>query len=525
MKLFRMLINLLLLVITPTFLLTPHTKLLATEHVPFGIASHRALNSENNLLFSYDELMALIDDLESDRAPEDYSAEEIEAINRYLAGLALEGTLPGESTALLEQDIVTLLSPFEYAPPYYDRAYALMAPGELTLCKGWLSESWDKTKTFVKEHKKEIIIGVAIVVAVTIVVIIVAASAGTAAAAGAAGAAAVLSEHDKAPSLEKTIDEKIYSFKELASEEVVLESIDYQNDPSAKTTFKDLGALLAHETLDGISEVSSMIPRMGEEIKELASHMLPNGILPPENNELFWNADKHEERYAKGHEIIDQAFSTNQAPLYTPEGKENRLVNTFTQPLLPPPGGLPQGVSVSKFRQIATAGRETAALADELGFTAKEITHLEKSGTLKRTVADAVDKIYSNQKMAESYERFKNAKAALEPFAGKYMPEIEAQRLIQQNGIRAFPRPKGIPENWHVKLSDKGAGIKYVHPDNEQTYVRVMPGKPHSKYSHQQKPYVVQMKNGKTIDKSGRAVHKAAPEAHLALEEYVYTGE
>ena len=102
------------------------------------------------------------------------------------------------------------------------------------------------------------------------------------------------------------------------------------------------------------------------------------------------------------------------------------------------------------------------------------------------------------------------------------MPEAELRNVLLQHGVQTFPRPKGIPENYRVKLSDKGAGMKYVSPSNEQTYVRIMPGKPHSKHSYQQNPYVVQMKEGETLDKYGNVVNKRAPEAHIPIEEFNY---
>ncbi len=64
--------------------------------------------------------------------------------------------------------------------------------------------------------------------------------------------------------------------------------------------------------------------------------------------------------------------------------------------------------------------------------------------------------------------------------------------------------------------------MKYVHPVHEETYIRVMPGKPHSPNPCQQKPYVVQMKDGKVLDKLGNQVLRDAPEAHIPLEEFVY---
>ena len=79
--------------------------------------------------------------------------------------------------------------------------------------------------------------------------------------------------------------------------------------------------------------------------------------------------------------------------------------------------------------------------------------------------------------------------------------------MIHQNGILTFQRPTGIPENYLVKITEKGAGMEYVHPTNKNLSVRVMPGKPHSKNLNQRTPYVVQMKEGKTLDKFGNVVH------------------
>ncbi|VHO02396.1 hypothetical protein RHT_00480 [Candidatus Rhabdochlamydia sp. T3358] len=49
-----------------------------------------------------------------------------------------------------------------------------------------------------------------------------------------------------------------------------------------------------------------------------------------------------------------------------------------------------------------------------------------------------------------------------------------------------------------------------------------MPGKPHSPFLYQQKPYIVQMKDGKTLDKLGNKVNKNAPEAHVPIDEFIY---
>ena len=150
------------------------------------------------------------------------------------------------------------------------------------------------------------------------------------------------------------------------------------------------------------------------------------------------------------------------------------------------------------------------------------LTFLAKAGQLESTVTEAYGHL--RLPMQESIKLFDNAQKFLKPYKG-FMPETQVRELIQKTGIPTFPRPKGIPDNFRVKLSSNGVGMKYVHPTNEQTYIRGMPGKPHSKYPHHQKPYVVQMKNGMTLDKSGNVVLREAPEAHIPIEEFVFIGD
>jgi tetratricopeptide (TPR) repeat protein len=141
---------------------------------------------------------------------------------------------------------------------------------------------------------------------------------------------------------------------------------------------------------------------------------------------------------------------------------------------------------------------------------------------VKEVAAPNYERILQDQVLLESYKKFQKAQEFLKPFQGRYLPEPQIKELIHQSGIPTFSRPRGIPENFRVTLSDKGAGIKYVHPDNEGIHVRVMPGKPHSSNPCQQKPYVSQVKNGQSLDKYGNIVNKKSPEAHIPIDEFVY---
>ncbi|NGX37095.1 MAG: hypothetical protein K1000chlam2_00245, partial [Chlamydiae bacterium] len=449
----------------------------------------------------------------------------------------------------LENDIAALLhqndSYFEFAFTSGNEDYIVITDdyGEVILCKSWIKKNWEKTKKFAKKHKKEILIGAAVVVATAVIVVAVVAtcSAGAAAAAaGAAGAAASSGSGNKpvpkepsspheiineAPTLKAAIDEHVASFKEFAAEDVIIQSTDVYRDPTFGEKARNLGSILAHETLDGISEVASAIPQLGEELKSLGSRFLPENMLPSTENPFMRSPTvNHDNLDAKGHQLIDQVFSTDQAEQYTADAKAHNPMNDFTIGLLPPPGKFSKGLNTSKFREIVEVGKETVVLAEDLGFTAREIAQLEKSASLEKTIGNTFENLVCKPALQESYQVFKRAEDVVKPYLGKYMAESQIRELIHEAGIRTFPRPKGIPENFRVKISNKGVGIKYVHPENEHISIRVMPGKPHSPFLYQQQPYVIQKIHGQAVDKFGNYIPSSDPSAHIPFNEYIYKG-
>ncbi len=176
--------------------------------------------------------------------------------------------------------------------------------------------------------------------------------------------------------------------------------------------------------------------------------------------------------------------------------------------------------NTAKAGEIISNRRRTALLGDELGFTAKEMGQLKQAGKLETTLQKEFNHL--SLSMQESVELFQKAEEKLKPFHGRYMPESEVKELIHTTGIPTFSRPKGIPQNYKVKLADKPGGMKYVHPHDEGTYVRIMPGKVHSKNPCQQKSYVNQRIHGKSLDKHGNIVSNKSAEAHIPLEEFIY---
>lgn len=176
--------------------------------------------------------------------------------------------------------------------------------------------------------------------------------------------------------------------------------------------------------------------------------------------------------------------------------------------------------SAAKIEEVVAVAKETAFLGEELGITASEIGQFKQTGALKTKLASHAECL--SPAMQESLALHRKAQAALKPYIKKPLPENKARELIQETGIPTFPRPKGIPEDYIVRISDKGAGMLYVDPLNPRTSVRVMPGKPHSPNPRQQRPYVVQEVNAKALDAKGNLVDPRDPEAHIPLLEFIY---
>ncbi len=249
------------------------------------------------------------------------------------------------------------------------------------------------------------------------------------------------------------------------------------------------------------------------------------------------------------HEKIDKLFSTNIKDDFDPKkdgAVDQALQNFFLNPLIGLGGVASTESVVSQGAKVGTAGNifgnagkvfaneafavektiqaglNTSLIGKELGFTTREMTQLKQAGKLEGTIAHAYENVVKVPAIRESIILFEKAGEKLKPHQGVYMSESQVRELIQATGIPTFARPKGIPENYRIKLSDKPGGIKFVHPVDEGTYVRIMPGKPHSKNPRQQRPYVNQRINGKSVDKHGNMVLNKSEEAHIPLEEFVY---
>lgn len=154
-------------------------------------------------------------------------------------------------------------------------------------------------------------------------------------------------------------------------------------------------------------------------------------------------------------------------------------------------------------------------------FTLERVSKNIKKGGIIKEASSAL-----NKRNLEAIRKVKNGEAFLKPYRGQYLPENTVRKILHQAEFKTFSKPKGIPDNYLVKLSDRGGGMKYVNPKNSNEYIRVMPGKPHSPNLNQQKPYINRRgKEGLSRDKLGNKISNNSSEAHIPLDEFKYLPE
>lgn len=311
---------------------------------------------ESSYAPSYDEIIRLLDEIESGELEKRCTPEELERITHFVAFLAKEGALPDDSeeSLSLDDDIEELLNGDDNS---YENAFSfgvhgdyqyMLIPavwngqGEIVLCKSWVQKQWKHVKKFAKKHKKALIIGAVVVVAAAVVVVAVvaassAAGAAAASAAGAAGAAAS-SDSDKkerkedssstssvptdtppgmaatqeAPMLKSAIDNQISSFKENIVKEQFFQPTNPttgQQSLSWEENGRALGSLFAHDSLNNLEHQIPYHPRLAQEIQDIESKY--SFSIPGGNN-----------GGSIGHLEIDRKFSTDYTPLYSNPGQE-----------------------------------------------------------------------------------------------------------------------------------------------------------------------------------------------------------
>jgi len=498
---FKIVIHSILLATTPFFLAYPQDNL---GHADFHVQMvHSRLKknvrkSKRYHLVSYDEILDLLEEIESGK--KEYREQDLRRINRFLSYLAKEGVLSNFDDALaLSKDIEDLLDDdiddHEYVFATSDEYSIIPAvnhdQADIFLCKNRLSKKWKKTKKFVKNHKKEIIIGAVIVIATATVVVAVVAtsSAGAAAAAaGVAGAASssksgngekarrtpknstssssssvdvntILDATNEAPALQAIVDEQVNDFKEFMAEDALVDQSILTREQSVVSfgeKTKELGSFLAHQIFEEVSELAFVVPKLCEEIKDVSCELLPQSLLSSEGECGSSNPiENYESKISRGHHLIDQVFSTDQAECY--ENGFNTIEKDFAIGIIPPPGNFSKGLNLSRFRRAIAAGEDTSIVATELGYSTKEVSQLEQAGILEKTIENA-KKSLSEESLVTKNHTFQAA-AMGRGNAGFLRNNLPRSSKELQKGIKSCERqialhkdkilnPEKYIENW-----------------------------------------------------------------------------
>jgi hypothetical protein len=302
--------------------------------------------------FTYDDVLDLLSELEEGNLEARCSEQDLIRIKRFVAVLAKKGIFSNQwyESQVLEQDIRELLADDEEEPYFFissEQSNFLFMPaisygqGDIYLVKRRCHKKWDKVKNFCKKHKKELIVGAAIAVATVIVV--ATCGGGSGAAAGAVGAAAAAVDSDKPkkenshksveatgaipdPQIVRAVEEKVEEAKEKLAADLQASMPVIDDVVAIAGMARDLGSHIAHEVFDGVAQLVAPFPGLLQEVVDI----LPQSNLPLHPKENFEND------VAKGHQVIDTIFGTDQAYRYEEEYK-NLHPKNYTSGTIPVP--------------------------------------------------------------------------------------------------------------------------------------------------------------------------------------------
>ncbi len=348
---------------------TPSTLLCSQISFP-GISTkvkHSQGQIEDLCLMSYDQILNLLELIESGQLQKRCDFEDLERINQFLVFLAKAG---GESNdIILQEDIAKLRAEENFYVYEIDEEYVVVPAvfydqRKIVHCKNYWGAGWENTKAFIASHKKEIIIGAVIVVGVVTIVAVVGATTAVSAVASAGAVVADRLESEKEDSkkvaelqIEKSVSE-IAANEPSVLKEVVFEKVESakclaleDQDLSFKEKAREMGAILTHEALDTVAELMSIVPQLQQEVIEFAEKILPAGSI---SEEMKHSVENYEKMVYAGHEKIDLAFATEQARFYSLENKTFRS-DFYDIAALPPPGAFTE-VTVD-VKKLAQAGQ------------------------------------------------------------------------------------------------------------------------------------------------------------------------
>jgi len=183
------------------------------------------------------------------------------------------------------------------------------------------------------------------------------------------------------------------------------------------------------------------------------------------------------------------------------------------------------GDQLSYLRQ----GELMGIIAGKVGVELALLKGTKKGVQIFRELREANASLTLNR-LSKSLEARQIISAHQETWRGKttsLIQEFKNTKRLEKELYKAFRRPKGLPRDAVVKISEKSGGMVYIKPGttNKQcVQVRVMPGNPKSPNLSQRKPYVVQRRGADAVSKSDKLINRNLEEAHIPLGKFEFKG-
>src|SRR5690606_38146244 len=102
--------------------------------------------------------------------------------------------------------------------------------------------------------------------------------------------------------IKETLETQITAFKDSAKEDLNID--ESSQNSSFLDAIRNMGSNMAHQTLDAVDELGSIIPMVLDAIGQSGKKLLPENFISEE--ELRSPLENYERIMAKGHQMIDQ---------------------------------------------------------------------------------------------------------------------------------------------------------------------------------------------------------------------------
>ncbi|MCP5505077.1 MAG: tetratricopeptide repeat protein [Chlamydiales bacterium] len=303
----------------------------------------------------------------------------------------------------------------------------------------------------------------------------------------------------------------------------------FQHDPIPPSMLDELEfstGLVKGLTIGGGESIADFVPSAISSLSGLSHGIISFTLSPQEVSREFYQACKNVIEVIKDNGLIEvlepffpeiQELNNNHALSYIRQGElVGHLVGRFGAEVLLIRTGVKGITAYRDLRQanaiLTLKKMSTSALAEQ-----QIVTHSRKWWSKTKPIINELKAKKGAKIDVELFRAFRN----------QCLSEAQIRRILHHAGYETFPRPKGVPVNCIVEISEKKGGMRFRKlgtVEDECILIRVMPGNPKSPYPVQRSPYVVQRKGDSAISKSGKFVKLDSEDAHIPLDQYEFKG-